>query len=105
MRTLLMALVVTLSACGAGWVGGIHARLAWSESRGVRVIDVPEGTAQRAGLLANDRIVSIDGESVAGLTQAEVVERLRGPVGSEVRLSVMRGEVPMSFTIERAPYE
>lgn len=98
-------MLIVVSACGGSWVGGIHARLGWSEARGLRVVEVPSGGAARAGLLPNDRVVAIDGESVAGLTQAEVVERLRGPVGSRVRLDIVRGEEPMSLEIERAPYE
>ncbi len=105
MKQSLWLAVVLFVACGGGWVGGIHARLAWSEARGLRVTEVPSGSASRAGLLANDRVIAIDGESVSGLTQAEVVERLRGPVGSRVRLDVLRGDEPLSFEIERAPYE
>jgi carboxyl-terminal processing protease len=46
--------------------------------------------AGRAGLRFGDRIVEIDGQSVRGKTSAEVRDRLRGPQGSIVKLTVER---------------
>ncbi|MBK8170128.1 MAG: PDZ domain-containing protein [Sandaracinaceae bacterium] len=104
MRGIILA-VVLLSACGGGWVGGIHARLAWSDTRGLRVVEVPAGAAARAGLRANDHVTMIDHETIQGMSQQEVVERLRGPVGSRVTLTVERDGQPTEIEIERAPYE
>ena len=57
-------LVLALAlGCGLGPVGGIHARMGYSEESGLRVIDVPEGPAQDAGLRVGDYILAIDGES------------------------------------------
>jgi len=41
-----------------------------------------------AGLLAGDRIIEIEGESTAGITLQEAVERLRGEPGTKVRIKV-----------------
>ncbi len=105
------ALVGLLGACGEGWRGGIHAQMAWSAERGLRVVVVPEGPARRAGLRVDDRIVAIDGMPVAGRPAAQVVGELRGRVGSRVRLTVERargadaGAAAMEdVEIERAPY-
>jgi carboxyl-terminal processing protease len=98
-----VALVWT-GACEPSWHGGIHARMGWSEARGLRVVGVPEGPAYRAGLRAGDRIVSIDDEPVRGCSGREVVARLRGEVGSRVRLGVLRGDERLDLVIERAPY-
>ncbi|HEV2706585.1 MAG TPA: S41 family peptidase [Pyrinomonadaceae bacterium] len=46
--------------------------------------------AGRAGLRFGDRIVEIDGQSVRGKTSAEVRDRLRGPQGSIVKLTIER---------------
>jgi C-terminal processing protease CtpA/Prc len=95
-----------LFACGGGaWNGGIIARLAWSEVGGLRVVEVPEdGAAADGGLEVGDRIVQIDGEPVRGRTEREIVEDLRGEVGTEVVLEVSRDGETLELRIERAPY-
>jgi C-terminal processing protease CtpA/Prc len=101
-----LVLASALSACGGGqWKGGIIARLAWSEVGGLRAVEVPEdGAAHAGGLRAGDRIIGIDGEPVQGRTEREVVEALRGEVGTEVVLEVSRDGETMMLRIERAPY-
>lgn len=58
--------------------------------------------ASAAGILPDDRIVSVDGESVVGISRADVPRRLRGERGSIVRLDVVRGgrHLP-AFTLKR----
>lgn len=51
---------------------------------------LPRGPAAGAGLLAGDRIVSIGGRSVRGLSQPEVLSAIRGPSGTTVDLVVQR---------------
>lgn len=51
---------------------------------------LPNGPAQFAGLAAGDRIVAINGEPAAALSMDDVAERLRGPRGEPVKLSVLR---------------
>ena len=78
--------------------------MAWSPE-GLRVVEVPErGPSHRAGLRPGDRIVAIDGEPVSGMAMAEVLEHLRGPVGSQVRISFVRGHEQLTATVSRAPY-
>jgi len=101
---------VFLLGCGGGTAahgGGIHARMGYSEERGLRVVDVPPGsTAERAGLEVDDRIVVIDGEAVSGMTMRRIVEALRGPPGSEVELEVVRGgeEETRTMVVVRAAH-
>lgn len=119
MRRVLGALslgaALVLFACADPWRGGIHAQMAWSAERGLRVVDVPEGPARSAGLREDDRIVAIDGTPVAGRPIAEVVAELRGRVGTRVRITVERGALrdggaeaaepgTEELEIERAPY-
>ena len=52
---------------------------------------VPGSPAERAGLQAADEIVAIDGTSVAGKSGAAILAKLRGTVGSTVRLTLLRG--------------
>jgi carboxyl-terminal processing protease len=46
--------------------------------------------ARKANLRAGDVLVKVDGEAVTGLSLEEVVGKVRGPAGSEVKLSVRR---------------
>jgi carboxyl-terminal processing protease len=48
------------------------------------------GPAEKAGLKANDVITHINGKPLAGLPQDDIVGRLRGSAGSEIRLTVKR---------------
>lgn len=95
-----------LYGCGGLATAGIHARLAWSEQRGLRIVAVPEsGPAAEAGLRTGDRVLAIDDEDVASLTMGETVERLRGAPGSEVRLEVVRDRERQEIVVTRARYQ
>jgi carboxyl-terminal processing protease len=56
--------------------------------------------AYKAGLRFGDRIVEIDGQSVKGKPSAEVRDRLRGPRGTTVRVTVERGSNGNRDTVE-----
>jgi carboxyl-terminal processing protease len=59
---------------------------------GILTVVTPiEGTpASKAGILAGDLIVKIDGEPTKNLTLMDSVKRLRGPKGSKVTITIMR---------------
>ena len=59
---------------------------------GILTVVTPiEGTpASKAGILAGDLIVKIDGEPTKNLTLMESVKRLRGPKGTKVTITIMR---------------
>jgi carboxyl-terminal processing protease len=61
------------------------------------------GPAAKAGILANDVVVNIDDESAQGLTLNQAVGKMRGPVGSKVRLRIIRPkqDLPIDYTIVR----
>ncbi|MEM7684067.1 MAG: S41 family peptidase, partial [Pseudomonadota bacterium] len=68
------------------------------------VAPIDETPAANAGLEAGDFVTHIDGESVLGLTLAEAVEKMRGPVGSDIIITISRegAEEPFDVTITRA---
>ena len=57
----------------------------------VKVVSPIDGTpAEAAGIEAGDFITHVDGETVLGLTLNQAVEMMRGPVGSEIIITVVR---------------
>lgn len=60
--------------------------------------------AQQAGIQVEDRIVKIDGRSVSGLSMKEIVDLMRGHVGTPVVLTVQKWnqDEPVDLTIQRA---
>ncbi len=90
---------------GSQTAGGIHARLAYSEGGGLRIVETPEGgAAARGGLQIGDKIIGIDGAPVRNLDYVEVVERLRGPAGSQVQLEIVRDGRAETHSVTRQPY-
>ncbi len=84
--------------------GGIGVRIRIVDE-GVKILSVMEKTpAETAGLKDLDVITFIDGQPAAGLSQNEVVRRLRGPVRSAVMVTVARPGVParLRFRLIRA---
>jgi carboxyl-terminal processing protease len=68
------------------------------------VVSPIEGTpAYKAGVLAGDQIVKIDGESTKNFTLMDSVKRLRGPRGTKVTISILREGFtkPKDFTLVR----
>jgi carboxyl-terminal processing protease len=86
--------------------GGIGVRIGLEgEPRRLIVISPPlfDTPAMKAGIRVRDQIVSIDGQSTAGITMDQVVQRLRGPVGDSVQLTILhQGETePVTLTLVR----
>ena len=69
--------------------GGIGIQITIEEGQ-LKVLSPLAGTpAYRAGLLAGDRVVEINGKPTAGITLDEAVQRLKGEEGTQVTLSVI----------------
>lgn len=69
--------------------GGIGIQLSLEEGN-LQVLSPLVGTpAYRAGILAGDRIVEINGKSTEGITMDEAVKQLKGPEGTEVTLAII----------------
>jgi len=70
----------------------------------LQVITPLENTpAQKAGLRAGDKIVKIDDKDTTDITIEEAVNLIRGPKGTQVRLTILRSgwDEPKEFTITR----
>ena len=66
---------------------------------------LPGGPSEKVGIIAGDKIVSVDGENIAGIgvNNRVVFDMLRGPRGSKVNVEVVRRNEPelMAFELER----
>ena len=70
----------------------------------VKVISPIDDTpAAQAGVKAGDYITHVNGESLMGLTLDEAVEKMRGPIGSEIKITILRQGVkePFDLTMTR----
>jgi len=67
------------------------------------VFPMENAPAVKGGILAGDIIVAVDDEPVEGFTLNQVVEKLRGPANTKIKLTVMRGgrDSPIEFVITR----
>ena len=76
------------------------------ENGQLKVISPQDGSpAARAGIKPGDLIYSIDKEPTYDLTLGEVEQKLRGPAGSEIELTLRRGNGgPIDLKIKREPY-
>ncbi|MGI3170266.1 S41 family peptidase [Pseudooceanicola sp. C21-150M6] len=73
-----------------GEFGGLGIEVTQEEGF-VKVVSPMDGTpAAEAGVEAGDFITHVDGESLLGLTLDDAVEMMRGPVGSEIVVTVVR---------------
>jgi C-terminal peptidase (prc) len=87
-----------------GEFGGVGIEIGMEKGRPV-VISPIEGTpAFRAGIKPGDVILEINGEDTSNMSLIDVVQRIRGKVGTKVQLTIYRKgmEKPMKIELERA---
>lgn len=83
-----------------GEFGGLGIEVNMDESGFVRVVSpIDETPAARAGIEANDLISHLDGEPVQGLTLDEAVAIMRGPVGADITITIIRAGEPEPFDV------
>ncbi|MEM9137160.1 MAG: carboxyl-terminal processing protease CtpC [Cyanobacteria bacterium P01_F01_bin.42] len=76
------------------------------ETNKIIVISPIEGSpAAAAGIIAQDEILKVDDESTTGMDINEVVGLIRGPVDSEVTLTIGRGQEVLEIPVKRAKIE
>ena len=70
----------------------------------VKVISPIDDTpAARAGLKPGDVIIALDGQPVQGMTLPQAVEKMRGPINSDIKLTIRRkGRPPFDVKLTRA---
>ncbi|MFB2936187.1 carboxyl-terminal processing protease CtpC [Aerosakkonemataceae cyanobacterium BLCC-F154] len=91
----------------SGELTGVGIQLTQDEdTKKIIVISPIEGTpAAKAGVIAKDEIIKIDGKSTNGMNVNDVVNLIRGPVDSEVVLTIKRNNQEKIFKLKRERIE
>ncbi|NEP89324.1 MAG: PDZ domain-containing protein [Okeania sp. SIO2C2] len=98
----------TLTNQTSGEMSGVGMQLKEDElTKVITVVNVVENSpAMKAGLLPGDQILEIDGKPTASLSVSAAAKLIRGDVGTDVVLQVMRsGETEFDVTLTRARIE
>ena len=89
----------------SGTYVGIGVTLENEAKKVVVAAPIDNSPADRAGIEPGDVVVAVNGESVRGEDLSQVVEKVKGPEGTEVKLTVLRGEQERVFDLERTEIE
>ncbi len=73
-----------------GQFGGLGIEVTMEEGQLKVVTPIDDTPAFKAGIISNDIIREINGEAVQGLTLSQAVEKMRGPINTEVKLRIER---------------
>lgn len=83
----------------SGEFGGLGIEVTQEEGYVKVVTPMDDTPADKAGMEAGDFITAVDGESILGLNLEQAVELMRGPVGSEIILTVVREGADEPFDV------
>jgi carboxyl-terminal processing protease len=87
-------------------MGGVGIRIKHKPNEPILIWELLEGgSAGKAGIKPGDAIVKVDGKDVTSLTLEQIASSIRGPEGSQVKLTVERadGKRTQDFSLKRAP--
>src|SRR5690349_6798080 len=86
-----------------GEFGGLGIEVTMEEGLIKVVSPIDDTPASKAGVMANDIITKLDDEQVQGLNLNQAVEKMRGPVNTKIKLTIMRkgSEKPIEVAITR----
>lgn len=89
----------------SGSFTGIGAELDTDADNNIVIVSPLAGyPAEAAGLKTNDRITAVDGTTTSGMSIDKVVQKIRGPADTDVKLTIVRGGgKPFEVTITRKP--
>ena len=86
-----------------GEFGGLGIEVTMEDGLVKVVSPIAETPAAKAGVMANDVITKLDDDQVQGLTLNQAVEKMRGPVNTKIKLTIMRKgqDKPIEVSIMR----
>lgn len=89
-----------------GSLKGIGIQIGVKDGKLMVIAPIEDTPAEKAGLLADDEILEIDGASTKGITVDKAADKIRGKEGTQVTLLVKRKDAaPKTYTITRAEIE
>lgn len=87
----------------SGEYGGLGIEIVMEDGILKVVSPMDDTPADRAGIEPGDKISHINGEPIKGMTISEAIDRMRGPAGEEITVTIVRdGQEPFDVTLERA---
>ncbi len=89
----------------SGTYEGIGIEVEPRDDKIVVVAPIEGSPADRAGVRAGDVVVAVNGKSARGEEMSEIIEEIKGPEGTDVRLTILRDEEERVFDLERAQIE
>ena len=86
-----------------GEFGGLGMEVTMEDGEVKVVTPIDDTPAAKAGILANDVITQLNGESIQGLSLDQAIEKMRGPVHTTVKLTITRKgqDKPLEISITR----
>lgn len=88
-----------------GSLKGIGVQIGLKEGNLVVIEPVVGSPADKAGLMADDRILEINGVSTKGISIEKAADQIRGEIGTNVKLLVKRKNAELTFNVTRAEIE
>lgn len=87
----------------SGEFGGLGIELTMQEGVVKIISPIPDTPAERAGLLANDFIIKLDGKAILGLGMDATIDKMRGTVGEPITVTIVRQGIadPFDVVLER----
>lgn len=89
----------------AGTYVGVGIQIQSKDGKAVVAAPIEGSPAEQAGVRTGDVIVAVNGESVREDGIPKIAEKIRGPEGTEVEVTFIRGEEELDFTLKRAEIE
>ena len=86
----------------SGTYVGVGIQLENKKEEVVVAAPIEGSPAERAGVQTGDVIIAVNGNDIRGDEISKIAERVRGPEGTEVEITVLRGDEEREFTLERA---
>lgn len=88
-----------------GSLKGIGIQIAIKDGKLMVIAPIEDSPAEKAGLMADDEVLEINGESTKGLSIDKSADKIRGEEGTTVTLLVKRKDVVKTYTIVRKEIE
>ncbi|HIB70115.1 MAG TPA: S41 family peptidase [Candidatus Marinimicrobia bacterium] len=86
-----------------GNYGGVGIQLGVRNDSLTVIAPIDDSPAKRAGIITNDKIIAVDGQSSDEMSLDEAADKIRGPKNSKVTLTIRRwGEEDIDFVLTRS---